>query len=275
VKETFMKKSIQGVLFSPTGTCRAVVEGMRYGTEREMGTVVDLTWENSEPVRFGKNDLVVVGMPVYAGRLPRLAVERFAAIHGDDTPVAAVVVYGNRAYDDALLELCDLCVKQGFRVVGAAAFIGEHSFSSAEVPIAQGRPDQDDLQKAEQFGQRIAGKNEALDLSQIPGNRPYKDDPIFPGAATGTDLSLCTRCGQCVEVCPSDAISMTDDGPETDPDLCLWCEACVRVCSTQARSVVSPKIDEIAARLHQTCNVRLEPAFWESGSMKSGNGGEE
>jgi ferredoxin len=148
-------------------------------------------------------------------------------------------------------------------VVGAAAFVGEHSFSSAEMPIAQGRPDRDDLQKAMEFGQCLADKNEALDLSQIPGNRPYKDDPVFPGAATGSDVARCTQCGRCVDVCPSGAISMKEEGPETDPDLCLWCEACVRVCSTQARTVVLPKIDEIAVRLNRTCSARREPTFWE------------
>jgi ferredoxin len=263
IEDKMSKNLVHSIFFSPTGTSRAVVEGMRYGTEREMGSIVDLTCKESSPLQFSSNDLVVVGMPVYAGRLPRLAVERFAAIRGDDTPVAAVVIYGNRAYDDALLELCDLCVAQGFRVVGAAAFVGEHSFSSAEMPIAQGRPDQADLQRAMAFGQRLADQNRPLDLSKIPGNRPYKEEPVFPGAATGTDPLRCTQCGRCAEVCPSGAISMKEEGPETDPDLCLWCEACVRVCSTQARTVVLPKIDEIAVRLNRTCSARREPTFWE------------
>ncbi|MBN2162744.1 MAG: 4Fe-4S binding protein, partial [Pontiellaceae bacterium] len=140
--------------------------------------------------------------------------------------------------------------------------VGEHSFSSLEVPIAQGRPDKEDLVRAEAFGQHVAAQLQALDLAEIPGNRPYKDNPVFPGAAAESDPEHCIRCGQCVEVCPADAITMSAALPETNAEECLWCEACVRACPTQSRAVVLPKIREVAERLHQTCSERREPSCY-------------
>ncbi|MBN2686266.1 MAG: 4Fe-4S dicluster domain-containing protein [Pontiellaceae bacterium] len=216
-------------------------------------------------VQLGSNDLAVVGMPVYAGRLPAPAVKRFASISGNNTPVLAVVVYGNRAYDDALLELCDLCVAQGFRVVGAAAFIGEHSFSMEDFPIAAARPDASDLQKAEALGRLLAGVNKTLDLNTIPGNRPYKDPMTPVGAAASSHAAACQRCGACVAACPVEAIRSTDALPETDEEACIWCAACVRACPSGARTITLPKVREIAARLHQSCQERREPEWFTAG----------
>ena len=144
-------------------------------------------------------------------------------------------------------------------MVGAAGFIGEHSFSSDETPIALNRPDAADLRKAETFGRCVAGATEVLDLSTIPGNRPYKDLPVLPGAAADSSAETCSRCGQCVEVCPTGAVCMEEAVPVTDPESCIWCEACVRACPGPARSVTLPKVQEIAVRLHGMCAERREP----------------
>ena len=234
---------------------------MARGTGKAIGQRVDLT-RSGVKAEFGEEDLVLVGMPVYSGRIPSLAVERFSSIQGGNARVVAVAVYGNRAYDDALLELCDLCTKQGFRVVGAAGFIGEHSFSSDETPIAQNRPDEADLQKAEEFGRRVADATAVLDLSTIPGNHPYKDLPVLSGAAADSSEALCSQCGQCIEACPTAAIRMDEAVPVTDPESCIWCEACVRACPNQARSVTLPKVQEIAVRLHEMCSARCEPEWF-------------
>ena len=76
-------------------------------------------------------------------------------VKGDGTPAVLVVVYGNREFEDALIELRDLMVEQGFRPVAGAAFIGEHSFSNDATPIALGRPDAEDLVKARAFGEEV------------------------------------------------------------------------------------------------------------------------
>ncbi len=182
---------VHSVFFSPTGTTRTVVQAVLQGTGKNSGLEIDLQEPVGGQLFFAMDDPVVIGMPVYAGRLPRLAVERFSSVQGSETPAVAVVVYGNRAYDDALLELCDLCTAQGFKVTGAAAFIGEHSFSSADFPIAANRPDENDIRLAEEFGARFAGTSRVLNPEQIPGNRPYKPEMKPSGAAAETDPARC------------------------------------------------------------------------------------
>jgi hypothetical protein len=123
-------------------------------------------------------------MPVHAGRVPALAVERMRAIKGMGRPAVLVTVYGNRAFDDALLELRDLATELEFVPVAGAAFIGQHSFSTPEFPVAQGRPDMADRDRAAAFGRHVRDKlagisNEAelrnLPELRVPGNFPYRD----------------------------------------------------------------------------------------------------
>ena len=259
-------KNVHYVFFSPTGTTQAAIRAVGNGTGRTAGQMLDITVGAPEgAIPFTKEDLVIVGMPVYSGRLPGLAVERFRAIGGKNTPVVPIVVYGNRAYDDALVELSDLCAAQGLHTVAAGAFIGEHSFSTVEFPIAVDRPDGEDLQYAEQFGSRITQLLDTcesvaqLALPELPGNRPYKSAMQPVPVATCTDPQACTQCGKCVACCPTQGIRMTDAGPVTEADSCIWCMACVRNCPTNARLVSLPKINDIAQRLHGACKERRKP----------------
>jgi len=261
--------NVHFIFFSPTGTTQTTIRAIGKGIGRSLGQTLDIMLGLPEgATQFTEDDLVIVGMPVYGGRLPALAVERFKAIAGKNTAVVPVVVYGNRAYGDALLELSDLCTAQGFRTVAAGAFLGEHSFSSAELPIAPGRPDEQDLQSAEQFGSQISKLLDTcesvaqLEPPSLPGNHPYKPAMQPAGAATDVDSQTCTHCGMCVESCPTQAISMTDTGPVTDADECIWCMACLRNCPVNARSIALPKLIATAQRLHGACQERREPEIF-------------
>jgi len=102
----------------------------------------DLTYPAFLPcARLGARDLAIIGVPVYAGRVPEIAAHRLKEIKGAGTPAVVVAVYGNREFEDALVEMRDIAIAQGFEVVAAGAFIAEHSFSTDELPIAAGRPD--------------------------------------------------------------------------------------------------------------------------------------
>jgi ferredoxin len=253
---------VYSVFFSPTGTTRAVVQAVAEGTGLVPELDINLTRPAGGKTCFAVQDLVLVGMPVYAGRLPQPAVQRFKQIRGTDTPVVAVVVYGNRAYDDALLELTDLCAEQGFRVVGAAAFVGEHSFSSDALPIAPGRPDAADLEKARAFGRQLMQGADPKRAVSVPGNRPYKAAMTPAGTAVSANHDLCTGCGTCAEICPTGAIRLTDGAPETEAESCIWCCACLKNCPVGARQVALPKVQEVAQRLHKNCQTRLEPEWF-------------
>ena len=93
---------------------------------------------------FGPEDLVILGAPVYAGRLPQLEGGIFERLRGDGTPAVFNVSYGNRAFEDALLEEQDICQAHGFHGIAAGAWIAPHTFSGR---IGAGRPDGADLEK--------------------------------------------------------------------------------------------------------------------------------
>lgn len=48
------------------------------------------------------------------------------------------------------------------------------------------------------------------------------------------DSELCTGCGVCIDICPTDAIVLKDDKAFIVSDLCRNCKKCVRVCPAGA-----------------------------------------
>lgn len=261
-----MTPKIAGLLtFSPTGTTRRIVEHVAQGLGLPGTASFDLTLprEGTDLAQGAAFDVALIGAPVYAGRLPPLMVERLQPFGGGGRPAVLIVVYGNRAYEDALLELADVAVAAGFRPLAAAAFIGEHSYSTPGLPIAPGRPDAADLAKARAFGQSVAlllrdgaagPRNAPLVL---PGNRPPKDLRAPLGVAPAVDAALCGACGACGAVCPTGAIG--PDGPVADGLLCIQCCACIKACPSGARKTVDPRVLQTAERLHLNFARRQEP----------------
>ena len=179
-----------------------------------------------------EDDLAVIAMPVFAGRVPALAVERLRMVKPNSVKCVVVAVFGNRAYDDALLEMQDVASKIGFRVIAAVAAVAEHSIIRK---YGKGRPDSDDEQMLRRFGADIMRKAERDDctLPQVPGNRPYKKGGKVPQPKGRRG---CNRCGVCAKNCPTDAIPLSD--PKTvDTAKCISCMKCVSVCPTGARSI--------------------------------------
>ena len=257
------------VYFSPTGTTRKVLGGIARGLGFPEAECYDLTqprqrqWDATP-----ESVLTLLGAPVYAGRLPATAVARLRRVQGRGSPAVLVVVYGNRAYEDALLELRDLALDGGFTPVAAGAFVGEHSFSAPNTPIAVGRPDADDLRRAQEFGRIAAGKLAvlpglaAMDPLRVPGNLPYKDVTLPGGVAPETREAECAHCGQCVTACPVGAVRLTDGVVVTDKALCIRCCACVKGCPTGARVVTDVGMLQTATRLATNCRQRKEPEYF-------------
>lgn len=272
------------VFFSPTHTsakiARAVGDGIGMGRRMETDLTLD---ESADPIEI-TNALTVIAAPVYGGRVAPVALKRLKRLKGNNAPAILIAVYGNRDYEDALIELRDTAVELGFTPLSAGAFIGEHSYSTTNMPIAAGRPDASDLQIAFQFGQdslnkliektavtspelqaacklkSLGGKLSIL-LSSffIKGTSPYKivqaGKPACPVCT-----EACFVCGECVEVCPTHAISISKDGSqiETDINCCIKCCACVKECPNEARVFHTP----FAAILHEKFNTRREPELF-------------
>ncbi|MBC8206853.1 MAG: 4Fe-4S binding protein [Kiritimatiellaeota bacterium] len=253
------------VFFSPTQTGAIVAKAIQENLNAECGESFDLTTTAVEKA-FGEDDVVIIAIPVYSGRLPSVAVERFQSIQGNGTKAVAIAMYGNAKLDDALLELTDLCTEKGFEVIAAATFIGEHSFTMKQFPIAVGRPDDADRDKAAEFAALIQKKLDAggpFTLPELPGSRPYAKEPMNPPGVVATGVNdNCTKCGLCETFCPTGAITMTNDGPQMDASKCIWCCACVKVCTSHAMEITSTKVQEIAQRLHKHFQKRQEPQWF-------------
>ena len=164
-----------------------------------------------------------------------------------------VAVFGNRAYDDALLEMQDVASEMGFRVIAAVAAVAEHSIIRK---YGKGRPDTDDEQILRRFGadiMRKAGSNDCT-IPQVPGNHPYKKAGKVPQPKGRRG---CNRCGVCAKQCPADAIPLSD--PKTvDTAKCISCMKCVSVCPTGARSIGAIMNFLATQCLKKVCATRKE-----------------
>lgn len=235
------------VFFSPCHNTEKAVVGLAKKIAEEMNCRVceyDFTGYDSrtEEFVFGAEDIVVIGTPVYAGRIPNKVLPFVqSSIHGKQSPCVCVVTYGNRNFDDALGELGFLMKNNGMKVVGGAAIVSEHSF----VPeLASGHPDDKDMEQIREFAGELIRKIKSEDWSEpfFPGvippekyYRPLKENgepAVFLKAVPVTDESLCIHCGLCRRSCPMGVI---DENPSVATGACIKCQACIKVCPVKAR----------------------------------------
>lgn len=249
--------NIQQFYFSATGTTQKVVQeiGRHFDVEATQRNILREPINSSE--MLAANSLAVIGVPVYSGRIPTLCAEMLGNLKGANTPAIAVVVYGNRDYDDALLELTDLLKNNGFLVIGAGAFVAQHSIFPR---VAEDRPDQSDLLQIAEFAQQCGAKLKQMTGEekpvQVKGNSPYKKPapvPLKPSAS-----KQCTACGACTSVCPAGAINK-ENPPAKNKDLCISCAACIAVCPQKAQAFRGIPYTLFGKLFQRKCRVRREP----------------
>jgi ferredoxin len=255
--------------FSPTGTTKSIAQAIANGIKQFNVERIDVTRPAARKKQFrtSRNELLVVAVPVYLGRVPALLSEWLHAIKANKTPVVCVVVYGNRGYDDALLELKNTMKKSGGIPVACAAYIGEHSYSCSEMPIAEARPDAKDLNHAELFGRKIHEKLKSVSsidhISDIdlPGSYPYRGDSKLWSIDFIAISNECTQCGTCAEVCPVGAID-PEDTHRIDKEKCITCCACIKNCPQNARMVKPSPVKDAAIRLNKLNKERKVPVLF-------------
>ncbi len=241
-------------VFSPTGgtsKIAAAIAGARMGTRIDLCTPV-------EPQELPAGAPLLAVVPVYGGRIPAIAAQRLLALQGSGNPAIAVVVYGNRAYDDALLELKNLLTEAGHQVIAAAAFIAEHSISRS---IATGRPDASDLARCVQFGAKVEAKltTGSLTTVDVPGNAEYRPLPQMPVTPMVTDA--CGGCGMCARKCPTGAIPLQNPR-STEAARCILCMRCIAICPRKARVMPPPAQAAFDAKLAAIATSPRQPELY-------------
>lgn len=248
---------IYALYFSATGNTKKIVKEAARTMAKSLGwdrntrlEVVDISLPDarSREYSFSPKDIVVVGAPTYAGKLPNKILPFFQEnIKGNGATAIGIVTFGNRSFDNSLAELCATLEGNGFKVVGAAAMVGEHPFS---YKLGTGRPNETDICEVKKWIEEL-GKNIDVSLDvetrciapeSIPGEAtaPYYipkqvngEPAVFLKAKPKTDTERCNSCGQCSQRCPMGSIDKVD--PTNVTGVCIKCQACVKGCPTGAK----------------------------------------
>lgn len=271
--------SIYSFSFSPTGTSAKVLGGITKGISKVLDTRIiatDLTFSPVDDIELTADDVVIAAAPVYGGKIAPIIKQRFGNITGNNARCIIIAVYGNRAFENAVNDFASFMSDRAFRVCGAAAFVGEHSYSTADTPIACGRPDAHDTDDAVTFGEEIASAIQSgrlqtvctTDLTDEPS--PAESINNFRNFVIGyqkqqstnpvtylpeVDTTLCDDCGSCYAACPTGAIAPMS--PAVDAAKCIKCCACVKICPQGARLFHSP----FAETLSRNFNRRKSPVW--------------
>ena len=225
---------LYNIYFSPTGGTKKVADILVSNLWQEF-CEVDICCD-IEKMSFQAEDVCLVSVPSFAGRVPVVAIERLKKISGNGAKAILNCVYGNREWDDTLTELQDTLVSCGFVCVAAVAAVAEHSIFRQ---FAAGRPDADDAQELAEFARKITAKLECGvfgELNLAGSHGTYKEVSPIPFKPEANEN--CDSCGICAEGCPVGAIDKTDPH-KTDKAVCISCMRCQYICPKHARDLDS------------------------------------
>lgn len=272
-----MNIKINSIYFSPTKTTKTIVSALSEKLSKSINNSnsvnsIDITLPKARKnhLNFDKNELIILGIPVYAGRVPNVLLDYLNSIKGNNTPAIAIVLYGNRNYDDALIELKDIMESNRFIVIGGGAFIGQHSFSKI---LGGNRPDKSDMEIVDKFAKQVHSKlknSTIYNKIQVKGNRPYRpyylvkdenNNPLYDFRKIKPKTKdNCIDCKICVDVCPMGSID--PDNVSSVKGICIKCCACIKECPVEAKHFDSPDFIKHKEELELEFLERKEPELF-------------
>ena len=262
-----MINKIITLYFSPTKTTKKLVQTIAGKMKETLESSVDnfditLPYSRDTLPTMNEGDILLLGLPVYGGRIPPFLEQTLKSMKGNSALAVITAVYGNRDYDDALLEMKDILQENGFHVIAAGAFIGEHSIAKK---LGTNRPNESDFKYATEFAEKVVEKiqNNTVSIEDdlvVKGTFPYKERrPSFPKSPKTKDN--CTNCKLCSKICPMGAISFED--PTVIDDLkCINCFACVKLCPESSKYFDNEMILKMMTMLEENFSDPKEPEFF-------------
>ena len=271
-------KRVCSVYFSPCGSVKKTVTTMAQCAGEQLNLpVVEMDFTLPEyrqrEYAFETDDLVFFGTPVYAGRVPNKIMPYIRdSFTGNGAYAVPVVVFGNRNFDDALVELSLLLEQNGFQTAAGAAVVSRHVFSKA---IASDRPSEQDKEDWKRFVENVLRKleqksNYIFKISDLvsgtnPPEKYYTPLGIdgqpakFLKAHPKTDSALCKKCGICAANCPMGTIQR--ENPSVTDGVCIKCQSCIQKCPMQAKYFDDPAFLSHKQMLEQNFARTAESLF--------------
>ena len=234
------------IYFSPTYNTE---KACKYFTKGDYISI-DLI-KNSEEITLNSDDIAVIGVPSYSGRVPAYAISKLKKIKGNKTKAILISTYGNRASEDTLIELSDTATSLGFEVICGMELVARHSIFKN---VAANRPDGEDFKDYANFKIQILNKlSTNPQVVEMPGNRPYKE--VKPSTLVPITTDDCVGCKACAIACPTKAISY-DDPKITNPNLCIHCMRCTFSCKFDSRILDPETYEAMETRLKKVFEGR-------------------
>lgn len=239
--------------FSPTGGTKKVLDiiSAAWDCEKICADLSDFSFDLSK-ISLDKEDVCIVAVPSFSGRVPQFILPRLQNLSGNGTKAILITAYGNRAYDDTLLELKDTLDSAGFFCICAIAAVTQHSLMP---DFGHGRPDSSDVAELRAYAEKCKSlTTHKTEKVHVPGSFPYRKYMSVP-LKPAVRKKQCTKCGLCATKCPVQAI-LSQNPQTTNKQLCISCMQCVNVCPQQAR-YINGLMQQIAkVKMKKVCDGR-------------------